>query len=61
MTSVSHAKPGYSGASDIYLHLQTKRAGKAKGEAVVTGHEGNICVTSWSWGVASSRVPSNRV
>lgn len=44
----------HSGNSDIFLHLQTKRAGKAKGEVVVSGHEGDICVTSWSWGVAAT-------
>lgn len=54
MSSVSHVKQGVSGASDIYLHLQTKRAGKAKGEAVVSGHEGDIVLDSWSWGVAAT-------
>jgi type VI secretion system secreted protein Hcp len=43
-----------SSASDIFLHLQTKRAGKAKGEAVSSGHEGDIIVLAWSWGVAAT-------
>lgn len=54
MNIVSLPKPGHSGASDIYLHLQTKRAGKAKGEAVASGHEGDICVRSWNWGAMAS-------
>ncbi|MFM2053870.1 MAG: hypothetical protein RL456_1907 [Pseudomonadota bacterium] len=39
--------------ADSYLHLQTKRAGKVKGEAVAPGHEDDIQVRSWSWGVSA--------
>lgn len=40
--------------SDIYLHLQAKRAGKIKGEAISTGHEGDIVVRSWQWALNSA-------
>jgi type VI secretion system secreted protein Hcp len=39
--------------SDIYLAVQAKRAGKVKGEASAPGHEGDIVVHSWSWGLAA--------
>lgn len=38
---------------DSYIHLQTRRAGKAKGEGVATGHEGDILVRRWNWGVSA--------
>jgi type VI secretion system secreted protein Hcp len=38
--------------SDIYLHLQSARAGKLKGEVRAAGHEGDIAVRSWHWGVS---------
>jgi type VI secretion system secreted protein Hcp len=41
-------------STDTYLHVQTKRAGKAKGEAASAGHEGDILVRSWNWGVNAS-------
>ncbi|WP_395700758.1 Hcp family type VI secretion system effector [Aquabacterium sp.] len=41
-------------SSDIYLHVQTKRAGKIKGEATMTGHEDDIVITSWQWGLSAS-------
>ncbi|MBK6469232.1 MAG: type VI secretion system tube protein Hcp [Betaproteobacteria bacterium] len=40
-----------TGKSDIYLHLQTKRAGKIKGESKTAGHVDDIHVQSWMWGV----------
>jgi len=40
--------------ADIYLSVQTKRAGKVKGEAVTPGHEDDIVVHGWNWGVAAS-------
>lgn len=47
--------------SDIYLHVQTRRAGKVKGEAMVAGHEDAIVVASWTWGVkAGSAVGSGQ-
>jgi type VI secretion system secreted protein Hcp len=45
---------GASSASDIFLHLQAKRAGKIKGESVAPGHEDDIQVRSWRWGVSSA-------
>jgi type VI secretion system secreted protein Hcp len=40
--------------SDIYLSVQTKRAGKVAGEAVAAGHEDEIQLRGWSWGMAAS-------
>jgi type VI secretion system secreted protein Hcp len=49
------------GASDIFLHVQTKRAGKLKGEALAQGHEDDIEVLGWNWGMsASSAIGSTR-
>lgn len=42
-----------STASDIFLHVQTKRAGKIKGESAAPEHEDDILVKSWNWGLAS--------
>jgi type VI secretion system secreted protein Hcp len=39
--------------SDIFLHVQTKRAGKIKGEASATEHEDDIVVASWNWGLSA--------
>ena len=41
-------------ASDIFLHVQTKRAGKIKGEATTEGHKDDIGVYTWGWGVAAN-------
>ena len=43
-----------SSQSDIFLSVQTKRAGKVKGEALHPGHEDDIVVQGWNWGVAAS-------
>jgi type VI secretion system secreted protein Hcp len=40
-------------ASDICLFVQTKRAGKVAGEAVAIGHEDEIQLRGWSWGMAA--------
>ncbi|HEY6514257.1 MAG TPA: type VI secretion system tube protein TssD [Burkholderiaceae bacterium] len=40
--------------SDIFLHVQTKRAGKVKGEAVSPGHEDDIAIRAWHWGVTAN-------
>lgn len=40
-------------SADSFLHLQTKRAGKIKGEATSAGHEDDIIVTGWHWGLTS--------
>lgn len=39
--------------TDTYLHLQTKRAGKVKGECITPGHQDDIAVRTWSWGVTA--------
>jgi type VI secretion system secreted protein Hcp len=39
--------------SDIFLHVQTKRAGKIKGEASATAHEDDIVIASWNWGLSA--------
>lgn len=41
-------------ASDIFLSVQTKRAGKVKGEALNPGHEEEIVVKGWHWGVSAT-------
>ena len=41
-------------ASDIFLHVKTKRAGKIKGEGTTEGHEDDIGVLRWGWGVAAN-------
>jgi len=43
-----------SGKSDIFLHVQTKRAGKLKGESKTVGHLDDIQLQSWVWGVSST-------
>jgi type VI secretion system secreted protein Hcp len=43
-----------AGSSDVFLHVQAKRAGKVKGEAVAPGHEDDIVVHAWNWGVIAS-------
>jgi type VI secretion system secreted protein Hcp len=39
---------------DCFLSLKTKRAGKIKGESSTAGHEDDIELTGFSWGVASA-------
>jgi type VI secretion system secreted protein Hcp len=41
-------------ASDVFLSVTTKRAGKIKGECATDGHTGDIGVSAWSWGVAAN-------
>jgi type VI secretion system secreted protein Hcp len=43
-----------SGAIDVFLSVQTKRAGKLKGESAAIEHKDEIVVHGWSWGVAAS-------
>jgi type VI secretion system secreted protein Hcp len=45
---------GGGGSSDVFLSVQTKRAGKVKGEAMSPGHEDDIVVKAWHWGVSSA-------
>lgn len=42
------------GVSDIFLSVQTKRAGKVAGESVAVGHENEIQLRGWSWGMSAS-------
>jgi type VI secretion system secreted protein Hcp len=42
-----------SAGSDIFLHVQTRRAGKIKGESTAPDHVDDIQVSSWSWGLQS--------
>ncbi|MBK7614613.1 MAG: type VI secretion system tube protein Hcp [Vitreoscilla sp.] len=47
--------------ADAYLHVQTKRAGKIKGEVVSEGHTDDIAVVGWNWGLtAASAVGSTQ-
>ena len=41
-------------APDIFLHVQTKRAGKIKGEGTTQGHQDDIEVHGWSWGLSAN-------
>jgi len=50
MPMQANQAPAGGEASDVYLHVQTKRAGKIKGESTAGGHDGDIQVRSWSWG-----------
>lgn len=40
-------------SSNSFLHLQTKRAGKIKGEAIQPEHVDDIIVMGWRWGLTS--------
>lgn len=42
------------GASDLFLSVQTKRAGKVKGEVTTEGHEQEIQLLRWNWGVSAN-------
>ena len=48
------AAPTPHSAIDLFLSVQTKRAGKLKGESSAKGHTDEIVVHGWSWGVATS-------
>lgn len=39
---------------DAFLHVQTARAGKVKGEAASEGHADDIELVGWHWGVSAS-------
>lgn len=54
----SSSRPA-SGDSDIFLHVQTRRAGKVKGEGRAEGHADDIVVRSWTWGVSASAALGN--
>jgi type VI secretion system secreted protein Hcp len=40
-------------SADMYLDLTLKRAGKAKGESMASGHKDDIVVTGFTWGVGA--------
>ena len=46
--------PGGGSSADVFLHVQTRRAGKIKGEATQTGHADDIQVVGWQWGLTSN-------
>lgn len=54
MSVFSERPTGAGSLSDIFLQLQAKRAGKIKGESVAVGHEDEIVVQSWRWGLSGS-------
>ena len=55
MPSVNPApNPAGGTAGDFYLHLQTKRAGKIKGESSSSGHVDDILVLGWQWGLQAN-------
>jgi type VI secretion system secreted protein Hcp len=49
----SHA-PKSKKSIDVFLSVQTKRAGKLKGEASALEHIGEIVVDGYTWGVTAS-------
>ena len=42
-----------AGGTDTFLHVQTKRAGKVKGEASSLGHADDIIIAGWHWGLSA--------
>lgn len=45
---------GGAASADMYLDLTLKRAGKVKGESVAAGHQSDIVVHGFSWGVGAA-------
>lgn len=45
--------------ADLFLHVQTKRAGKVKGEAAADGHVDDIELVGWQWGLSASSALGN--
>ena len=66
MPAAPHPTGAMQGDCDVFLHVQTKRAGKIKGEARGRGHDDDIVVHGWRWGlsvstaVGSARATSQR-
>lgn len=52
--SLQQFAPTAGGASDIFLHVQTRRAGKVRGESLTPDHRDDIDVVGWSWGVSAN-------
>lgn len=53
LNPLSALAPG-EGAVDVFLSVQSKRAGRIKGEAEAREHKDEIVITAWNWGVAAS-------
>jgi type VI secretion system secreted protein Hcp len=53
MPSQALPSPGNT-AVDVFLSVQTKRAGKLKGEGQPLEHKDEIVVQGWSWGISAS-------
>lgn len=61
--ALASSSPAAGGGSpvDSFLHVQTKRAGKIKGEATNPKHVDDILVLAWRWGLdASSAIGSTQ-
>lgn len=52
--SPSASAPAPAAGADMYLDLTLKRAGKAKGESVAAGHQDDIVLIGFSWGVGAA-------
>jgi len=52
-TQLKPSPAGSDGRADAFLHVQTKRAGKIKGEGSTQGHVDDIEVRTWKFGVAA--------
>ena len=52
--SPSVSAPAPAAGADMYLDLSLKRAGKAKGESVAAGHQDDIVLVGFSWGVGAA-------
>ena len=53
MLSPAQASPAAGGAIDVFLSVQSKRAGKLKGESSAVDHKDEMVVHGWNWGVFS--------
>lgn len=51
---------GAGDGADAFLHVQTKRAGKVKGEVVAKDHTDDILVLGWQWGLSASSALGNK-
>jgi len=51
---VTSPAPAAGSSADLFLHVQTARAGKVKGEAANPGHVDDIELTGWQWGLSAS-------
>jgi len=46
--------------ADVYLAVQTARAGAIKGESMAVGHVDEIVVRGWHWGMSSNTDAASR-